>query len=131
MRLIKELGSALNALLPLISEQAPTTGRVLALAQAVESWQERAAALQNNAELLACLAGEELPRFDNLAEARGRLIAWRHTVSFVRPIMRLSIRHLLVPQLAACTTKQAEQMVSDWNTQGKQLGRLCVCGSKP
>jgi very-short-patch-repair endonuclease len=122
MRLIKELGSALNALLPLISEQAPTTGRVLALAQAVESWQERAAALQNNAELLACLAGEELPRFDNLAEARGRLIAWRHTVSFVRPIMRLSIRHLLVPQLAACTTKQAEQMVSDWNTQGKQLG---------
>ena len=67
----------------------------------------------------------ELPdgaSFDNLAEARGRLIAWRHTVSFVRPIMTLSIRHLLVPQLAACTTKQAEQMVSDWNTQGKQLG---------
>jgi len=122
MRLIKELGSALNALLPLISEQAPTTGRVLALAQAVESWQERAAALQNNAELLACLAGEELPRFDNLAEARGRLIAWRHTVSFVRPIMTLSIRHLLVAQLAACTTKQAEQLVGNWNTQGQQLG---------
>jgi len=121
MRFIKELGSALDALLPLISEQAPTTGRVLALAQAVESWQERAAALQNNADLLACLAGEELPRFDNLAEARGRLIAWRHTVSFVRPIMALSIRHLLVPQLAACTTKQAEQLVSDWNTQGQQL----------
>ena len=121
MRLIKELGGALDALLPLISEQAPTTGRVLALAQAVESWQERATALQNNAELLACLAGEELPRFDNLAEARGRLIAWRHTVSFVRPIMALSIRHLLVPQLVACNTKQAEQLVSDWNTQGQQL----------
>ncbi|MCP1621504.1 DUF4011 domain-containing anti-phage protein Hhe [Pseudomonas nitroreducens] len=121
MRLIKELGSALNALLPLISEQAPTTGRVLALAQAVENWQERAVALQNNAELLACLKGEQLPRFDNLAEARGRLIAWRHTVSFVRPIMALSIRHLLVPQLAACTTKQAEQLVGDWNTLGQQL----------
>ncbi len=121
MRLIKELGGALDPLLPLISEQAPTTGRVLALAQAVESWQERATALQNNAELLACLAGEELPRFDNLAEARGRLIAWRHTVSFVRPIMALSIRHLLVPQLAACTNKQAEQLVGDWKIQGQQL----------
>ncbi|UYP30522.1 DUF4011 domain-containing protein [Pseudomonas sp. Z8(2022)] len=121
MRLITELGGALNALLPLINEQAPTTGRVLALAQAVENWQERAAALENNAELIACLAGEELPRFDNLVEARGRLIAWRHTVSFVRPIMGLPIRHVLVPQLAACTTKQAEQLVSDWNTLGQQL----------
>lgn len=121
MRLIKEIGAALNTLLPLISEQAPTTGRVLALAQAVESWQERAAALQNNAELLACLEGEELPRLESLAEARGRLIAWRHTVSFVRPIMALSVRHLLVPQLAACTTKQAEQLISDWNLLGQQL----------
>lgn len=121
VRLIKDIGSALNALLPLISEQAPTIGRVLVLAQAVESWQERAAALQNNAELLACLEDEELPRFDNLAEARGRLIGWRHTVSFVRPIMALSIRHLLVPQLAACTTKQAEQLVRFWNDLGLQL----------
>ncbi|MDH1261346.1 DUF4011 domain-containing anti-phage protein Hhe [Pseudomonas sp. GD03944] len=121
IRLIRELGGALNALLPLINEPAPTTGRILALAQAVENWQERAAALQNNAELIACLNGEELPRFDNLAEARGRLIAWRHTVSFVRPIMALSIRHLLVPQLAACSTKQAELLVGDWNTLGHQL----------
>lgn len=121
MRLIKEIGAALNALLPLISEQAPTTGRVLALAKAVENWQERAAALHNNAELLACLKGEELPSFDNLAEARGRLIAWRHTVSFVRPIMALSIRHLLVPQLSVCTTKQAEQLVGNWNALSQQL----------
>ena len=120
-RLIKQLGGALDELLPLISEQAPTTGRVLQIAQAVENWQERAAALQGNAELLACLDGEELPRFDNLADARGRLIAWRHTVTFVRPIMALPIRYLLVPQLTACNTKQAEQLVSTWNTVGKQL----------
>lgn len=124
LRLIKDIGSALNTLLPLISEQAPTTGRVLALAHSVESWQERAAALQNNAELLACLKGEELPRLDNLAEARGRLIAWRHTVSFVRPIMALSIRHLLMTQLSAATTKQAEQLVTDWNGLSQQLANV-------
>lgn len=121
LRLINQLGSALDALLPLINEQAPTTGRVLALAQAVESWQERAISLQNNAELLACFAGHDLPSFDNLAEERGRLIAWRHTVSFIRPVMTLSIRHLLVPQLTGCTTKQAEQLVGNWNTTGQQL----------
>lgn len=121
IRLVRETGSALNALLPLISEQAPTTGRILELAQAVESWQERAAALQSNAELLACLEGEELPRFDDLPEARGRLIAWRHTVSFVRPIMALSIRHALVPQLSVCNTKQAEQLVGNWNALSQQL----------
>jgi len=120
-RLINQLGGALAALLPLIKEQAPTTGRVLSLAQSVESWQERAADLQNNAELLACFAGEELPRFDNMAEARGRLIAWRHTVSFIRPVMSLPIRHLLVPQLTECTTKQAEQLVAKWNAVGRQL----------
>lgn len=120
-RLILEIGAALNALLPLISEQAPTIGRVLELAKAVENWQENAAALQNNAELIACLDGEELPRFDNLAEARGRLIAWRHTVSFVRPIMGLSIRRLLVPQLSECTTKQAEQLVGNWNALSQLL----------
>ncbi|WP_264312864.1 DUF4011 domain-containing anti-phage protein Hhe [Pseudomonas putida] len=120
-RLIKELGTALNALLPLINEQAPTTGRVLALAQEVENWQERAAALQNNAELLACLDGEELPRFDNLTEARGRLITWRHTLSFVRPLMTVSIRHLLVSQLSVCTTKQAEHLVGSWNALSQQL----------
>lgn len=121
MRLIKEVGSALNELLPLISEQSPTTGRVLQLAQAAENWQERAAAQEDNAVLQSCLAGEELPRFDNLAEARGRLIAWRHTVSFVRPIMGLPIRHLLVPQLTACSTKQAEQLVGDWHVQSSLL----------
>lgn len=121
LRLIKEVGGALNELLPLISEQSPTTGRVLELAQAVENWQERASAQQNNAVLLSCLEGEALPRFDNLAEARGRLIAWRHTVSLVRPIMGLPIRHLLVPQLTTCTTKQAEQLVGDWHTQSRLL----------
>ncbi|PZE12196.1 hypothetical protein DMX10_17240 [Pseudomonas sp. 57B-090624] len=121
MRLIKEIGTALNTLLPLISEQSPTTGRVLTLAQAVENWQERASTLQSNAELLSCLEGEELPRLDNLAEARGRLIAWRHTVSFVRPIMTLPIRHLLLPQLSACSSKQAEQLVGEWHTLSQQL----------
>ncbi|MCY1344369.1 putative DNA helicase [compost metagenome] len=121
LRLIKEVGGALNELLPLISEQSPTTGRVLKLAQAVENWQERAEAQQSNAELLRCLAGEELPRLDNLAEARGRLIAWRHTVSLVRPLMDLTIHHLLVPQLTACTTKQAEQLISDWHAQSRLL----------
>ncbi len=121
IRLIKEIGGALNALLPLINEQAPTTGRVLELAQALENWQEHASELQNNTELLACLEGEELPRFDDLAESRGRLIAWRHTVSLVRPIMALSIRHQLVPQLTACTTKQAEQLVGSWNALSQQL----------
>ncbi|MGH1449666.1 MAG: DUF4011 domain-containing anti-phage protein Hhe [Pseudomonadaceae bacterium] len=120
-RLITQLGSALNVLLPLINEQAPTTGRVLSLAHSLESWQERAADLQNNAELLACFAGEELPRLDNMAEARGRLISWRHTVSFIRPVMSLSIRHVLVPQLTECTTKQAEQLVAKWNAVGRQL----------
>lgn len=120
-RLITQLGGALDALLPLINEQAPTTGRVLSLAQSLESWQERAADLQNNAELLACFAGEELPRFDNMAEARGRLISWRHTVSFIRPVMSLPIRHVLVPQLTECNTKQAEQLVAKWNAIGRHL----------
>jgi very-short-patch-repair endonuclease len=121
IRLVKELGAALDALLLIVTEQAPTTGRILELAQAVENWQERATASQNNAELLACLRGEDLPRFDNLAEARSRLIAWRHTVSFVRPIMTLPIRHLLVHQLSTCTPKQAEQLVSDWNALSREL----------
>lgn len=121
VRLINQLGSALDALLPLIKEQAPTTGRVLSLAQSAESWQERAADLQSNAKLLACFAGDELPRFENMAEARGRLISWRHTVSFIRPVMSLPIRQVLVPQLTECTTKQAEQLVAKWNAVGRQL----------
>ncbi len=121
MRLIKELGGALNDLLPLIREQDPTMGRVHSLAQAVESWQDTASAQKNNAELLSCLDGEELPRIDNLADERSRLIAWHHTVSYIRPIINLPIRHLLVEQIAACTPKQAEQLVGDWNAQGRQL----------
>lgn len=120
-RLIKDVGGALNAMLPLVIEQAPTTGRVVALAQAVESWQVRAIALQDNAQLLTCLRGEELPRFDNLAKERGRLLAWRHTLSLVRPIMALPLRHLLVSQLSAGTAKQAEQLLADWNMLGEQL----------
>ncbi|WP_426153678.1 DUF4011 domain-containing anti-phage protein Hhe [Pseudomonas sp. DC3000-4b1] len=120
-RLIKDVGGALNALLPLITEQAPTTGRILALAQAVEGWQAQARALQNNAQLLSCLQGEALPRFDNLAEARGRLLAWRHTLSLVRPILALPIGHLLVPQLSASSAKEAEQRVADWNALGELL----------
>jgi len=123
LRLIKELGGALESLLPLVAEQNPTTGRVLQLALAAESWQERAAAQKCNPVLQGCLAGEDLPSFENLASARGRLIAWRHTVAFVQPLMGLSIRHLLVPQITACSIKEAEALVSEWHALSQQLAQ--------
>ena len=124
-QLIDDLGGALNNLLPLINEQAPTVGRVGALAKAIESWQERAAAQQNDPVLLHSLAGEAAPRFDNLAQYRGRLLSWRHSLALVRPIMDQPIAGELVARLVNCTPKQAELLVSGWHEQGNTLAGAC------
>lgn len=121
VRLIKDIGTALRSLLPVISEEQPTMGKMLQLIQSVESWQTRSAALQNDAVLQTCLQGEELPRIENLSAARPRLTSWRHTVAFVQPILALPIRDILIPQLTACTSKEAESLILHWHQQAKTL----------
>lgn len=121
VRLVQELGGALRALLPVISEEEPSMGRLLDLIQAVESWQARSATLQSDAVLSSCLAGENIPQVENVSAARARLTAWRHTVAFMQPILVLSIRDVLIPQLTQCTPKEAETLVCQWQQQGAEL----------
>ena len=123
VRLIQDIGIPLRSLLPVVSEEKPTMGQLLQLIQAVESWQTRSAALQSDAVLQTCLLGEELPRIDNLSAARPRLTTWRHTVAFVQPILALPIRDILVPQLTACTPKEAEELILHWHQQGTALAQ--------
>ncbi|WP_267268570.1 DUF4011 domain-containing anti-phage protein Hhe [Pseudomonas protegens] len=124
VRLVRDVGIPLRSLLPVISEEAPTMGRLLQLIQAVESWQSRSTALQSDAVLQTCLLGEELPRIDNLSAARPRLTTWRHTVAFVQPILALPIRDILIPQLTACTPKEAEELILHWHQQGAVLSKV-------
>ncbi|WP_236709384.1 DUF4011 domain-containing anti-phage protein Hhe [Pseudomonas sp. Leaf127] len=119
--LVSELGGALNTLLALVKEQQPTTARVLKLAKALEIWQELAHAQQNNLAMRECLGEEQLPRLDQLANARVRLQAWQHTVALASPLMNLSIRPRLLAQLAGGTPRQAEQRVQDWHALSEPL----------
>jgi very-short-patch-repair endonuclease len=121
VRLTQEVGEALQRLLPVISEEQPSLGRVLTLIKAVETWQAKSSALQNDQVFSTCLADEDIPRLENLAAARGRLSAWRHTVAFVQPLLALRIRNTLIAQLTVCTQKEAEVLICSWKAQGVEL----------
>ncbi len=121
VRLVNEIGGALKVLLSHVKEQQPTTGRVLKLAKVLEHWQELAHAQQHNATVLECLGEAQLPRLDNLNEARSRLLSWQHTVALASPLVNLPIRAHLLGQLAGGTPRQAEQRVQDWHALSQPL----------